>query len=164
MDMLWSIGFLWICTIVLWYFKLSINRINDNEVMIAMKDIESRGAKQAKRIWSRSLVQKLYLHSQNRHKIEIVAALLDLVNVTSPIQFTQMMYGANLSFEVATRYLDLMVHSSLLERQINPKFKQHRRTYSITNKGRSFLARFKEFKEVLSAIVTIEHELEESVK
>ena len=52
---------------------------------------------------------------------------------------THIMYGANLSYSLAVQYLDELLSSCLL-RQVDDE-------YSITEKGREFLRKYREYSE-----------------
>lgn len=75
-----------------------------------------------------------------RGRIEIIADILD--NARTPSTKTSIVYGANLSFEQAGRYLDLLKDWKLLEEDRNDD-------YRITDRGIEFLSTFSELKNII---------------
>jgi predicted transcriptional regulator len=70
-----------------------------------------------------------------RHRIDIIADILEVVS--SDAKKTQIMFKANLSYKVLTKYLSEILEASLIT------FEQERRCYTLTNKGHDFLETYK---------------------
>ncbi len=75
-----------------------------------------------------------------RGRIEIIADILE--NARTPSTKTTIVYGANLSFEQADRYLDLLKDWNLLEEDGDDN-------YQITDRGVKFLSTFDELKDII---------------
>jgi len=75
--------------------------------------------------------------SKHRSRLEIVADMLYATGEGS--KKTHIMYGANLSFELTSRYLTDLVEAGLIQSRDDE--------YVVTEKGREFLKRFKEYSE-----------------
>ena len=73
-----------------------------------------------------------------RNKFDIIADILRVVK-DNGAKKTQIMYGANLSYTVLTRYLNLVLDACLI------KFESDKRCYVLTAKGRDFLQRYREY-------------------
>ncbi len=73
----------------------------------------------------------------HRSRIDIMAAMLSAINEKA--KKTQIMYRANLSYELLTKYLDKLSRSYLTT------FVQDERRYVLTTKGLEFLDRYKEY-------------------
>jgi predicted transcriptional regulator len=73
-----------------------------------------------------------------RSKLDIIADIL-LVVKRGNAKKTQIMYGANLSYTVLTRYLTEVVKACLI------RFESGKRCYVLTNKGKEFLERYREY-------------------
>ena len=72
-----------------------------------------------------------------RRKLDIIA---DILNVAMEgAKKTQIMYRANLSYKVFTKYLTEVMEACLL------RFEHGKRCYVLTSKGREFLNRYKEY-------------------
>jgi len=75
---------------------------------------------------------------KNRHKVEIVADILEICrNYTRK---TNIMYEANLSFQLLTKYLRLLHQSNLI------KAGEDGYVYSATDKGLEFLKHYYELR------------------
>ena len=72
-----------------------------------------------------------------RDKLDIIADILTAASRNA--KRTQIMYQANLSYKVLMRYLDEVVAASLL------RFENERQLYVLTEKGKQFLAAYKEY-------------------
>lgn len=73
-----------------------------------------------------------------RSRLEIVADILCVVNGNNGARKTRIMYQANLSYKLLTRYLKDIVEAGLV------RFGS-RNYYALTRKGREFLRRFGEY-------------------
>ena len=72
-----------------------------------------------------------------RGRLDIIA---DILNVASrDAKKTQIMYQANLSYKVLQRYLADVARAQLIN------FEDGRRCYSLTDKGREFLAAYEKY-------------------
>ena len=74
-----------------------------------------------------------------RRKFDIIADMLLVASGGSGAKKTQIMYRANLSYKLLTKYLDEMRKTYLLS------FEQKQRHYVLTSKGRQFLEVYKEY-------------------
>jgi predicted transcriptional regulator len=72
-----------------------------------------------------------------RSRLDIIADILQVVSQNA--KKTQIMYQANLSYKVLTRYLRQVSESSLID------FEHEERCYTLTDKGREFLEVYKDF-------------------
>lgn len=86
---------------------------------------------------------------RKRTRIEIVAELLRLCG--QPRSKTRLMYGANLSWNQTSRYLNNMLSLGLLEVHHSPT------KYVITQKGANLLDRWRMFAEILVVQRIIRH-------
>jgi predicted transcriptional regulator len=75
------------------------------------------------------------LLAKNRDRLSIIAAILDSANGGS--SKTQIMFGANLSFSLLEKYLDIAIDSDFLHRE-NSK-------YYLTKLGQEYLKKYKIF-------------------
>lgn len=73
-----------------------------------------------------------------RSRLDIIADILYVVKRGSAKK-TQIMYGANLSYKVLTRYLAEVVKAALIH------FDSGKRCYVLTDKGVDFLERYREY-------------------
>ena len=73
-----------------------------------------------------------------RSKLDIIADMLQVVNEGSAKK-TQIMYQANLSYKLLTKYLTEVTESYLI------RFDRKNRSYTLTSKGKQFLAEHKEY-------------------
>ncbi|NWG10733.1 hypothetical protein HXY33_03140 [Candidatus Bathyarchaeota archaeon] len=81
--------------------------------------------------------------SKRRDKLYIVAEILEIVK--EGVLKTQIMYRANLSFTQLNEYLGFMIKNELIEKNLlNDKD-----IYKATEKGLSFLQRYREITELL---------------
>jgi len=72
-----------------------------------------------------------------RRRLDIIA---DILQVTSQnAKKTQIMYQANLSYKVLTKYLKKVSEASLID------FKSEKQCYMLTAKGKTFLEAYKEY-------------------
>lgn len=71
---------------------------------------------------------------QRRCKFDIIVAILDVVS--SSATKTKIVYDANLNFNLATKYLDLLQERKFI--RINGN------VYGITSEGKTFLEKAKE--------------------
>lgn len=72
-----------------------------------------------------------------RGRLEIIADILHVVSQNP--KKTQIMYRANLSYKVLTRYLTEVSEASLIN------FEDEKQCYRLTTKGREFLEVYKEY-------------------
>lgn len=74
-----------------------------------------------------------------RGKFDIIADMLRVVRSNNGARKTQIMYGANLSYKVLTRYLDEIIKACLI------RFENRKRCYVLTSKGEKFLSHYREY-------------------
>lgn len=74
-----------------------------------------------------------------RRKFDIIADMLLVASSGSGAKKTQIMYQANLSYKLLTKYLDEMRKTYLLS------FERKQRHYVLTPKGKQFLEVYKEY-------------------
>ena len=72
-----------------------------------------------------------------RSRLDITADILKVVSGNA--KKTQIMYQANLSYKLLTRYLAEILEASLIY------FERERRCYVLTSKGREFLEKYKDY-------------------
>jgi predicted transcriptional regulator len=72
-----------------------------------------------------------------RGRLDIIADILHVVSQNA--KKTQIMYQANLSYKVLTKYLTEVSEASLID------FENEKRCYMLTAKGREFLEAYKEY-------------------
>lgn len=72
-----------------------------------------------------------------RRKLDIIADML--LGASSGAKKTQIMYQANLSYRLLTKYLDVVRKAYLLS------FERKQRRYVLTSKGQQFLEVYKEY-------------------
>ncbi|MCW4003144.1 MAG: winged helix-turn-helix domain-containing protein [Candidatus Bathyarchaeota archaeon] len=70
-----------------------------------------------------------------RRRVDIIADILGVVS--SDAKKTQIMFKANLSYKVLTKYLTEILDASLIT------FEEERQCYMLTSKGHDFLANYK---------------------
>ena len=75
---------------------------------------------------------------KNRHNVEIIADILEICQ--SNARKTRIMYQANLSFQLLTKYLRLLQQSNLIKADRDGSF------YSATDKGLEFLKNYYELR------------------
>jgi len=74
-----------------------------------------------------------------RSRLDIIADILSVVKGNGSAKKTQIMYGANLSYTVLSKYLAEVLNACLI------KFENSKRHYVITEKGKKFLQHYREF-------------------
>jgi predicted transcriptional regulator len=74
-----------------------------------------------------------------RRKFDIIADMLLVASSGSGAKKTQIMYRANLSYKLLTKYLDEMRKTYLLS------YERKQRHYVLTSKGKQFLEVYKEY-------------------
>ena len=74
-----------------------------------------------------------------RSKLDIIADILTVVKGNGTAKKTQIMYGANLSYTVLSRYLAEVLNACLL------KFEGSKCHYVLTEKGKRFLQHYREY-------------------
>lgn len=74
-----------------------------------------------------------------RSRLDIIADILSVVKGNGSVKKTQIMYGANLSYTVLSKYLDELLNVCLL------KFESNKRHYVLTEKGKKFLQYYREY-------------------
>ena len=72
-----------------------------------------------------------------RGRLDIIADILHVVSQSA--KKTQIMYQANLSYKVLTKYLTEVSEASLVD------FEDEKQCYMLTAKGREFLEAYKEY-------------------
>ena len=74
-----------------------------------------------------------------RSRFDIIADILRVVKVNDSARKTQIMYGANLSYNLLTRYLAEILEACLV------KFESKSGCYVLTEKGKRFLQHYREY-------------------
>lgn len=74
-----------------------------------------------------------------RSRLDIIADILLVVKGNGSAKKTHIMYGANLSYAVLSRYLAEILNACLL------KFESNKRHYVLTEKGKRFLQHYREY-------------------
>jgi predicted transcriptional regulator len=74
-----------------------------------------------------------------RSRLDIIADILSVVKGNGSAKKTQIMYGANLSYTVLSRYLAEVLNACLL------KFEGSKCHYVLTEKGKRFLQHYREY-------------------
>lgn len=77
--------------------------------------------------------------SSYRSRLDIIADILSVVKGNGRAKKTHIMYGANLSYTVLTKYLSEVLNAYLI------KFEGSRRCYVLTEKGKRFLEHYREY-------------------
>ena len=72
-----------------------------------------------------------------RSRLEIIADILQVVDLTA--KKTQIMFQANLSYQVLQKYLAEVTNACLVN------FEQERQCYLLTDKGRGFLNTYNQY-------------------
>lgn len=72
-----------------------------------------------------------------RSRLDIIADILSVVK--NGAKKTQVMYQANLSYRLLKRYLGEVVRASLV------RFERNKQCYVLTEKGREFLEKYKDY-------------------
>ena len=75
--------------------------------------------------------------ANRRQRLDIIADILEVVRLDA--KKTQIMFKANLSYRVLTKYLSEILEASLIT------FEQERRCYTLTHKGHDFLNAYKDY-------------------
>jgi len=78
--------------------------------------------------------------AKHRSRLQIIADILDTIKGKDGAKKTHIMYQANLSYSLLCRYLDEVQGAGLA-------FTNAYSEYVITEKGRVFLAKFREYSE-----------------
>ena len=73
-----------------------------------------------------------------RNRLDIIADILHVVNKEG-VKKTQIMYQANLSYKLLTRYLTEVIETCLI------RFEHKKRRYLLTSKGKKFLEKYKDY-------------------
>ena len=81
---------------------------------------------------------------KHRHRLEILAEVLTVS--LSGAKKTHIMNHSNLNFKLLNSYLRIVIGSGLLD------FDSNKKSYFVTQKGKSFLTVFKEYKRHLTKI------------
>jgi predicted transcriptional regulator len=84
-----------------------------------------------------------------RSRTEIIGLILQAVE-GEPLTRSKIMYQTMLNFKQVTDYTSLLIRQELLS------YSKLDRTYTITDKGRQFLALFAETSKLLTATTTLE--------
>ena len=84
-----------------------------------------------------------------RGRTEIIGLILQAVE-EEPLTRSKIMYQTMLNFKQVTYYTSLLIQQELLS------YSKLDRTYTITDKGRQFLALFNESSKLLTATTTLE--------
>jgi predicted transcriptional regulator len=84
-----------------------------------------------------------------RSRAEIIGLILQVIE-EEPLTRSKIMYQAMLNFKQVTDYTSLLIEQELLD------YSKLDRTYTITDKGRQFLALFNETSKLLTATTTLE--------
>jgi predicted transcriptional regulator len=74
-----------------------------------------------------------------RSRLDIIADILMVVKGNGSAKKTQIMYGANLSYTVLSKYLAEVLNACLI------KFESGKRHYVLTEKGKKFLRHYREY-------------------
>lgn len=74
-----------------------------------------------------------------RGKFDIIADMLRIVSRNNGAKKTQIMYGANLSYNLLKRYLDEIIEACLI------RFEKSKQCYVLTSKGKEFLSHYREY-------------------
>jgi len=85
----------------------------------------------------------IVLVPERRGRIEIMMAILD--KTSKGVNKTKIVYGANLNFNMAERYLPLLIKQGLVFR-LNGETGH---VYEITERGREVLKNYKEIKKFI---------------
>jgi predicted transcriptional regulator len=81
---------------------------------------------------------------QRRSSVEILMEILNLIENGRETK-TAIVYGANLNFTVAKKYIQLLVEKGLVKVEDKSRGKK----YSLTEKGKKFLREYEGIREVL---------------
>jgi predicted transcriptional regulator len=91
--------------------------------------------------------------NKHRSQEDIIADILAIV-VNEPKK-THIMYGANLSYSLLRKYLDLLLDAQLI------RYQEDERTYTLTPSGKEYLSLYTEFKSVEDVIASKELQFNE---
>ena len=87
--------------------------------------------------------------STKRDKIRIMNDILEFISYNDgKAKPTHIMYKANLSNEMLNEYIKELLEKKLIKEQ---KDKNQKRTYSLTGKGKTFLADYNQMKGFLAS-------------
>ena len=75
---------------------------------------------------------------RHRSRLKILEDILSVINNDDEVKKTHIMYGAYLSYNLLTQYLNDLLEASLIKCD-------KRKYYSLTKKGKKYLKRFKEY-------------------
>jgi len=78
---------------------------------------------------------------RRRDKIAILVDMLEVIG--NGARKTHIVYKANLNFESCRKYLNAMRNADLVDIRVGSPMK-----WTITEKGRAFLKKYKEFKDI----------------
>ncbi|MFP3951347.1 MAG: winged helix-turn-helix domain-containing protein [Candidatus Bathyarchaeia archaeon] len=81
---------------------------------------------------------------KRRSRLEIVKDMLEVVKDAEAVSKTDIVYGANLNFSRADKYLSILINKGLLSRN-----GESRSRYHLTDKGVSFLNQAEELLQVI---------------
>lgn len=91
--------------------------------------------------------------NKHRSQEDIIADILAIV-VNEPKK-THIMYGANLSYSLLRKYLDLLLDAQLIHYRVDE------RTYALTPSGKEYLTLYTEYKTVEDVIASKELQFNE---
>lgn len=74
-----------------------------------------------------------------RSRLDIIADILSIAKRNHGAKKTQIMYGANLSYKVLTKYLHEILEAHLM------RFEEDKCCYSLTDKGQKFLEEYRKY-------------------
>lgn len=86
-----------------------------------------------------------------RSRLDIIADILQVVSQNA--KKTQIMYQANLSYQVLQRYLRYITEASLVD------FEDKARCYVLTQKGQEFLEAYREYDRTSKSVEKRIHEV-----
>jgi len=81
---------------------------------------------------------------KRRSRLEIVKDMLEVARDAQGVSKTDIVYGANLNFSRADRYLSVLINKGLLSEN-----GASRTRYHLTNKGKGFLKQAEELLQVI---------------
>jgi len=85
-------------------------------------------------------------HKPRRSKLKILVDILKVMYDEGETKITQILYGANLSYDRLVKYLEELESLGLIEKKNN-----HGSRYYLTKKGRDFLNEFKKIEKFVKA-------------
>lgn len=77
--------------------------------------------------------------NKRRSRTEIIYKILDVIHLNGEIKVTKLMTEVNLSHGLTKNYLDLFIKNSLVIKHTYEKKHKIKNTFSLTEKGISFL-------------------------